>query len=214
MLLDEAELFNPYIPTEKSAGRLVAPTDTWSLKGSVKIGYLTAVNGPLKIRGRVRIGRFCAFGQNIGLIEASHDPQLINHQLRLQRVLGLAGRGVSKGPIEIGHAVWIGDDAKVLGNVTVGHGAVIGAGSVVTKDVEPFSIVAGYPARHIRYRFAESVRSQLLELAWWDWDLERMKRNLELFSLHIEPEEEVDLSRFMVDAPIDARAPREVSSPT
>ena len=68
----------------------------------------------------------------------------------------------------IGNDVWIGYRAFIKAGVTIGDGAVIGAGAVVTKDVEPYAIVGGVPAKLIRYRFDENIRKQLLELKWWD----------------------------------------------
>ena len=69
---------------------------------------------------------------------------------------------------EIGNDVWIGYGAVIIGGVKVGDGAVVAAGAVVTKDVEPYSIVGGVPAKHIKYRFEKEVREKLLELKWWD----------------------------------------------
>lgn len=70
----------------------------------------------------------------------------------------------------IGHDVWIGAKATILRGVKIGHGAVIAAGAVVNKDVEPYSIVGGIPAKHIRYRFDEATRKRLLALKWWNYD--------------------------------------------
>jgi virginiamycin A acetyltransferase len=72
---------------------------------------------------------------------------------------------------QIGSDVWIGDNAVVLQGVTIGDGAIIGAGSVVTKDVDSFSIVVGNPARHLRYRFPEHIRTQLSLIKWWQFDI-------------------------------------------
>lgn len=73
-------------------------------------------------------------------------------------------------PTVIGHDVWVGAQTCIRTGVTVGHGAVVGAGSVVTKDVPPYAIVVGSPARVLRYRFEPEVIEDLLELAWWDRD--------------------------------------------
>jgi len=81
----------------------------------------------------------------------------------------LPGYPHTKGEVVIGSDVWIGQDALILSGVTIGHGSVIAARSVVTKDVQPYSIVAGNPARHIRFRFPEETIRSLLEIAWWDW---------------------------------------------
>lgn len=94
----------------------------------------------------------------------------------------------NKGDIVIGNDVWIGYDAVIIGGVTIGDGAIIGTRAVVTKDVEPYSIVGGVPAKEIRKRFAPEVIKRLLELQWWNWPEEKIRsaiksihsRNVEL----------------------------------
>lgn len=81
---------------------------------------------------------------------------------------GLDGYHASRGDVRIGHDVWLGSGAIVLSGVTVGHGAVVAAHAVVTKDVPPYAIVGGNPARVIRYRFDEATIAALLDVAWWD----------------------------------------------
>lgn len=76
--------------------------------------------------------------------------------------------------VTIGHDVWIGHGATVLPGVTVGNGAVIGAGAVVSKDVAPYTIVGGVPARLIRERFAPDTAARMESLSWWDWDHDRL----------------------------------------
>ncbi len=80
--------------------------------------------------------------------------------------------------VTIGHDVWIGHGAVVLPGRNIGTGAVIAAGAIVTKDVPPYSIVGGNPARTIRPRFAEGIAERLVALAWWDWDHETLRRAL------------------------------------
>lgn len=80
--------------------------------------------------------------------------------------------------VAIGHDVWIGHGAIVLPGRNVGIGAVIAAGAVVTKEVPAYTIVAGNPARAIRRRFPEAIADRLMELAWWDWDHEMLRRAL------------------------------------
>lgn len=77
-------------------------------------------------------------------------------------------------PVKIGHDVWIGHGAVILPGRTIGNGAVIAAGAVVTKDVEPYMIVAGTPAKSIKQRFADEVIEGLENLAWWNWSHERL----------------------------------------
>ncbi|MEJ8310150.1 DapH/DapD/GlmU-related protein [Agrobacterium larrymoorei] len=81
----------------------------------------------------------------------------------------------------IGHDVWIGHGATILPGVTIGNGAVVGAGAVVSKDVAPYTIVGGVPAKLIRRRFPEEIGERMDRLAWWDWDHARLRAALEDF---------------------------------
>lgn len=81
-------------------------------------------------------------------------------------------------PVHIGHDVWIGHGGVVLPGVSIGTGAVIGAGAVVSRDVPPYTIVGGVPARPIRERHPREVQDALLEMAWWDWDHETLRERL------------------------------------
>lgn len=84
-------------------------------------------------------------------------------------------------PISIGNDVWIGVDCKIMSGVTIGDGAIIGTGSLVTKDVPPYAVVGGVPARIIKYRFPKDVIDLLLEIKWWNWDDETISENLDFF---------------------------------
>lgn len=86
----------------------------------------------------------------------------------------------SKGDVVIGNDVLIGHGAMILSGVRVGDGAVIASGAIVTKDVDPYCIVAGNPARLIRKRFDEDTIESLLRLKWWDWPVEKIKKNADL----------------------------------
>ncbi|RYE09381.1 MAG: CatB-related O-acetyltransferase [Sphingobacteriaceae bacterium] len=83
----------------------------------------------------------------------------------------------TKGNTVIGNDVWIGYQATIMPGVSVGDGAIIGSGAVVTKDVEPYSIVGGNPAKTIRKRFNEAEIKTLLKMRWWDWDIEKITAN-------------------------------------
>lgn len=83
--------------------------------------------------------------------------------------------------VTIGHDVWIGHGATILPGVTIGNGAVIGAGAVVSRDVAPYTIVGGVPARLIRERFAAATGERMDRLAWWDWDHQRLRAALDDF---------------------------------
>lgn len=124
----------------------------------------------------IHIGKYTSIGENVNLIfDMNHDyhslymgiiPEFINENSNGQ----LMQRTDRKGQILIGNDVWIGNSVTILGGVRVGDGAVIAAGSVVTKDVAPYAIVGGNPAKIIKYRFPENIIQGLKRIAWWDWD--------------------------------------------
>ena len=131
-----------------------------TLLGPIRIGYRSYANESL-IRNAV-IGRYCSIGRRCSIGAALHDIRAFSTHSKA------AARDFQRDPqTTIGNDVWIGDNALVLAGVTVGDGAVIAGGAVVTKDVAPYAIVAGIPAREQRLRFDEAIVSSLLELAWW-----------------------------------------------
>ena len=89
--------------------------------------------------------------------------------------------GGSSNRVTIGHDTWIGHGATILPGVTIGHGAAVGAGAVVSKDVAPYMIVGGVPARPIRERFSADIAERLQELAWWDWEHDALRAALDDF---------------------------------
>ncbi|MCO5388768.1 MAG: chloramphenicol acetyltransferase [Desulfosporosinus sp.] len=88
--------------------------------------------------------------------------------------------------IKIGHDTWIGHGAIIMPGVTIGNGAVVGSGAVVTKDVAPYRVVAGVPAKPIKQRFTEDCVRKLEEIRWWDWSYEMIKERLDDFCLPID----------------------------
>lgn len=84
-----------------------------------------------------------------------------------------------KGDTVVGNDVWIGQNVTVMPGVHIGDGAVIAANSVVTRDIPPYAVAGGNPCREIRRRFDEELISYLLELKWWDWDAEKIFRNMD-----------------------------------
>jgi virginiamycin A acetyltransferase len=84
-----------------------------------------------------------------------------------------------KGDIQIGNDVWIGYNATIMAGVTIGDGAIIATNATVTKDVEPYSIVGGNPAKEIKKRFSDDVIAKLLEIKWWDWNIEKITKNVQ-----------------------------------
>jgi len=134
-------------------------------------------------KGMLTIGKFCSIAAEV-VIYAGAEHQInwvttyyfgkFHDQLKEKQM------SKSKGKVTIGNDVWIGHGALILSGVSIGDGAVIGARAVVTKDVKPYEIVAGNPARHIRYRFSQNQIEKLLKIKWWDWDIEKIKANFDL----------------------------------
>ncbi len=137
---------------------------------------------------RLIIGRYCsiACGAKFIFTSANHTQRSLaaypfgiffdEWDLPVERI---ADTWDNKGDIVIGNDVWIGYEAVIMQGVHIGDGAVIGTRAVVTKDVEPYSIVGGIPAKTIRSRFDQPVVDALLSLKWWDWSEEKVKENLE-----------------------------------
>lgn len=136
----------------------------------------------------VTIGRYCSIARGVTIIASGeHNYQAVANYPFAAMFDGTIDRDTyRKGPVNIGHDVWIGAHALILSGVRIGHGAVVAAGSVVSRDVPPYAIVAGVPARILKYRFNEDIRCRLLALSWWDWDPARIARERETFYLPVE----------------------------
>ncbi len=132
------------------------------------------------------IGKFCSIADNVTVfLGGNHRTDWISTYPfpafdSFPEAKNIEGYVATKGNIIIGNDVWIGSHVSILSGVTIGDGAVIGAFSVVAKDVPPYAIVAGNPARIIRYRFSEGVIKALLELQWWNWPIEKIRANTHL----------------------------------
>jgi len=85
---------------------------------------------------------------------------------------------VSKGDTVIGNDVWFGNSSTIMPGIKIGHGAIIGTNALVTKNIEPYSVVGGNPATLIRKRFDEQTIDFLMQLAWWNWSIEKITENL------------------------------------
>lgn len=94
----------------------------------------------------------------------------------------------NKGDIIVGNDVWIGYEAVIMAGVTIGDGAIIGTRALVTKDVAPYTIVGGIPAKPIRKRFSEQIISSLLEIKWWNWPEDRIARNINAITHGLPPD--------------------------
>lgn len=152
------------------------------LSSSFCIGKGSRINGKITIKGsgKATIGKYCALGDDIRIITGNHEAFTTSIQLALQkRILGYNFH--TKEAVIVGNDVWIGDAVIILPGVTIDDGSVIGAGSVVTKSVSPYMIVAGVPATRINERCSRELAAKFRELSWWDWSEETMKLYQDLF---------------------------------
>lgn len=126
----------------------------------------------------LKIGAFCSIAANVDIFLGGHHyiQWVTTYPLptMLAQRAPIPPYGFSRGDVVIGNDVWLCSNSMVLSGVSIGHGAVVAAGSVVTRDVEPYSVVAGNPARHVKWRFDEQTRAALLDIAWWDWSLDEI----------------------------------------
>jgi acetyltransferase-like isoleucine patch superfamily enzyme len=136
---------------------------------------------------KVIIGNYCSISKNVVMVTGGDHPQgwVSTYPFRIR--LGLPGAycdgmPMTKGKIVIGSDVWIGTDVMILSGVTIGHGAIVAAGSVVTKDIQPYAIAAGIPAKVIKYRFNEKQILALLRIKWWEWSEDMIKEVVSLLS--------------------------------
>lgn len=152
------------------------------LSGDVTVGTRTNLEPECELIGDVEIGNYCAIARNTIFQETNHQTEKPSIQRRLyETVLESELPYTTKGPITVGSDVWFGARSIVLSGVTIGHGAVVAAGSVVTNDVEPYAIVAGTPAERVGWRFPEDVREALLDLSWWEWSEGKIRAHQEFF---------------------------------
>ncbi len=139
------------------------------------------------IDDKLIIGKFCQIATGVRFIMngANHDMEGIStypFQVISKAWSQAPVKITSKGYTVIGNDVWIGNSATIMQGVKIGDGAIIGTNSLVTKDVEPYTIVGGNPAREIRKRFDDKTIEFLLKLKWWDWPIEKITENLPLIS--------------------------------
>jgi len=166
------------------ASKLVVLCDT-------VIGGFTYFNSG-RIKSLHSIGRYCSVAHNVMIGEAEHPLDWLStssfqyngkrfgwHSVAVAQSANpftpQQKKIIQKFAPIIGNDVWIGACVNILRGVKIGSGAIIAAGAVVVKDVEPYSIVGGVPARHLRYRFPEEIRSRLLNLEWWNFDADQLR---------------------------------------
>jgi virginiamycin A acetyltransferase len=139
------------------------------------------------IGDRLVIGKFCALARGIKFIMNGANHKLSGFSTYpfqifgngWEKVMPQPGELPYKGDTVVGNDVWIGYESVIMPGTNIGHGAIVAAKSVVVGDIEPYTIVGGNPAKCIRHRFDDETIATLLKLAWWDWEIDKINRNLD-----------------------------------
>lgn len=154
----------------------------FSDKYNIEIGmYSYGCFCPVRIAAGTRIGRYCSIADTVRVLNGNHGLQYLTlHPYTYNTSLGIVDKEtITRTRCIIADDVWIGHNAIILPNVTfVGRGAVIAAGAVVTKNVAPYSIVGGNPAKIIRMRFDEYIINQIETSRWWEWDKKKLSQQI------------------------------------
>ena len=173
-----------FIPNHKLRLRIQRKARYYLNRIKCNIGEHTYIATDYNIPGFVSIGKYCSIAREVKIGLGEHPINwLTTHTFPYTKDAGnevfytnLPQRDREKvlapeppQEINIGNDVWIGERAMILNGVTIGDGAVIGAGAVVTKDIPPYAVAAGVPARVVKYRFSEDIINKLTELKWWDY---------------------------------------------
>ncbi|MFA6402601.1 MAG: CatB-related O-acetyltransferase [Salinivirgaceae bacterium] len=168
--------------------------------GTIILGRFVTITGPgtiLKsLKDKIEIGSFSSIGQNVCIVDFNHIFErltscFINHLVFHDDF----GKDIqTKGPVIIGEDVWIGSNSVILAGVNIGRGSIIGAGSIVTKDIPPYSIVYGNPAKIQSKRFDDKTIDFLEKLEWWNWDTSKLLENKKIFNQNADLINFIDLT--------------------
>jgi acetyltransferase-like isoleucine patch superfamily enzyme len=132
----------------------------------------------------LKIGSFCSIAENVTiLLGGNHPTEWVSSfpfSVVFDKFNDITYSHASKGDVIIGNDVWIGINVTILSGVTIGDGAIIAANANVTKNVEPYAIVGGNPAKTIKKRFSDEAIAKLLVMEWWNWEIDKIEQNLDL----------------------------------
>lgn len=134
-----------------------------------------------------KIGKFCSIASNVQFGLGIHQTNIISTHPAFYSNAKVFKTFADKNyfkefeEISVGHDVWIGNNVVIMGGVNIGNGSIVAAGAVVTKDVKPYEVVGGIPAKHIKYRFDEELITTIQKTEWWNMDEKWFEKNYELF---------------------------------
>lgn len=172
--------------------------------GDIILGRFVTITGPgtviKSLKEKIYIGSFSSIGQNVCIVDFNHLFERVSSSFIHHLIFEEDYRTdlIGKGPVVIEEDVWIGSNAVILPGVKIGRGAVIGAGSIVTKDVPRYSIAYGNPAKIHSMRFDDKKIQYLEDLKWWEWSIDEIIKNKNLFGVNLKDYKVDELSNLVV----------------
>ena len=184
---DEPLIYKSEIGANVKVGKRTLIYKSRILGNNITIGSNTTINESTYINNQlndnINIGNFCSIASHCCIFGQEHNYRNITTYYIRQRIFKekIGIDAISKGDINICNDVWIGAQCIILSGVNIGNGCVIAANSTVTTDIPPYSIAVGVPARVIKKRFSDEIIEKLLMIKWWDWDINKIYKNHDLF---------------------------------
>jgi acetyltransferase-like isoleucine patch superfamily enzyme len=151
------------------------------LSGTVKLGLASFIGSFNTLNGNITIGRYCSFAPMVAIYGGNHPVAYITSYTNSQLFDKKLKQNQSNRPVVIGNDVWLGHGITILPGVIIGNGAIVGAGAIVAKNVAPYSIVIGNPAREVKKRFSDQVIILLEKLQWWRLSKDQLSEVEHLF---------------------------------
>jgi acetyltransferase-like isoleucine patch superfamily enzyme len=183
-LLEDKKIYDYTIRPSSKIGKKVMIRSGNEI-GNIEIGDYSYISGPRSYIEDAIIGKYCSIARQVTIGVSGHNYNWVTTSpIITSTKYGFINKDIpepQKGIPVIGNDVWVGMNAIIMRGVRIGDGAVIAAGSIVTSDVLPYSIVAGVPAKHLKFRFEEEEITMLLEMRWWDWTNEKIKARINDF---------------------------------